>query len=73
VREKFITIKAAVCKTTVPKNAVFLPYLSAKRGTKVAEKVQPIKKLIPINAIVNLVEPKVKIMDGVNMLHSKFS
>jgi hypothetical protein len=53
---------AAVCSTIVPKNVIFLPYISDKRGINRAEKVQPIKKLMPMNAIVNLSEPITKII-----------
>jgi hypothetical protein len=48
---------ATVCSTMVPKNVIFLPYISDKRGMNSAEKVQPKKKLMPMNAIVNFVEP----------------
>ena len=55
--EKFITIIAHVCNTIVPRKFILRPYLSDSLGINVAEKVHPRKKLIPINAIVDLVAP----------------
>jgi hypothetical protein len=56
--EKFITISAAVYMTIVKIKPNLRPFKSTKRGIKKAEKVQPRKKLIPIKAIVVLLEPK---------------
>jgi hypothetical protein len=55
--EKFMTIMAAVYMIIVPRKLIFRPYLSERRGIKVAENVHPKKKLIPMNAIVDLLEP----------------
>ena len=57
LREKFITIIAAVCMIIVPRKLLLRPYMSAKRGIKKAEKVHPRKKLIPIKAMTALLEP----------------
>jgi hypothetical protein len=59
--EKFMTRMAPVYNTMVPRKLILRPYLSESLGMKVAEKVHPRKKLIPINAIVDLLTPKYKI------------
>ena len=41
----------------VPITAIFLPQISDNRGIKVAEKLQPIKKAIPMKAIVPFEAP----------------
>jgi hypothetical protein len=55
--EKFITISETVYMTIVNRKPNLRPFKSTKRGIKKAEKVHPRKKLIPINAIVALLEP----------------
>jgi len=55
--EKFITISEAVYMIIVKRKPNFRPFKSTKRGIKKAEKVQPRKKLIPMKAIVALLEP----------------
>jgi hypothetical protein len=55
--EKFITISETVCMTIVNRKPNLRPFKSTKRGIKKAEKVHPRKKLIPIKAIVALLEP----------------
>ena len=66
--EKFIPIIAAVCKIIVPITAIFLPQRSEMRGMKVAEKVHPMKKLIPIKAIFAFDAPMKFILVNVYML-----
>jgi hypothetical protein len=58
-REKFIPIIAAVYITIVPIVASFLPFRSEIRGMKVAENVHPIKKDIPMKAMVDFEAPKI--------------
>jgi hypothetical protein len=55
--EKFITISEAVYMIIVIRNPSLRPFKSTKRGIKKAEKAHPRKKLIPIKAIVVLLEP----------------
>lgn len=54
---KFMAIIAAVYIVRVPITINFLPQRSEKRGIKVAAKVHPIKKDIPIKAIIDLSTP----------------
>ena len=63
--EKFMPMMAAVCITIVPTVASFLPFRSEILGMKVAENVHPMKKDIPMKAMVDFEAPKIHLSNSI--------